>query len=261
MLRSLLLLVLLSAGCKSGASRPPAEGSGASLAATTGSGVASGSGAASDAGAVSDAGAGSERTAPASSDFARPLRGPFATLDAYCASRPKTDDHACDAADTTATGALPAGLLQAAAVYESNDGLNHEVGCAVALRTSAGWFVGPPSAETCREPSYIELEAIDVDTEGEIAAITFGISWHTKNGDDEAKYKVTALCAAGHDGAPACSPTFLSQCDARAPVSGCTDKSFALTWTIDGGSATFKPTRKIDNETVPTGKQALLGPR
>jgi hypothetical protein len=240
-LRALLLVVLL-VSCKPGGSKPAAEGAGSSSvsAAPAGSGAGSGS-------AVGSV------VKPASAGFARPLRGPFATLDAYCATRPRTDDHTCEVADVTPAGALPAGLLQAAAIYENNDGPNHDVGCAVALRTSAGWFVGPPSAETCREPSYTELAAIELDTDEAIAAISFAITWHTKNGEDEAKYKLTALCTA----APACTPVFLSQCDARAPAAGCADASFALTWTLDGRNATFQPDRKIDNDTVPTGKQTL----
>jgi hypothetical protein len=155
---------------------------------------------------------------------------------------------------------LPAGLLQTAAVYESNDGPNHDIGCGVALRTAAGWFVGPPSAETCREPSYIELEAIDIDTAGAIATITFGINWHTKDFDDEAKYKLTALCGAGRGGVPACTPVFLSKCDAHGPA-GCTEQSFELTWTLDGDSATFTRSRPIDNDDVPSGKHTIIGDR
>lgn len=238
------LFVLLFAGCRSSGSKPPAEGSaaGSAQAASQAGSATAGSATAADAGA-----------APTSTGFARPLRGPFATLDAYCATRPKADDLICEAAEATPTGALPAGLLQAAAVYESKDDAHHDLGCAVALRTSAGWFVGPPSADTCREPSYIELEGVDVDTDEAIAAISFRVTWHTKDFDDEAKYKLTTLCTAG----PACTPVFPSQCEAHAPVIGCGDKAFELTWTLDGHSATFKPDRAIDNDTVPTGKQAL----
>lgn len=83
------------------------------------------------------------------------------------------------------------------------------------------------------------------------------MAWHTKDGDAEAKHKLTALCAAG---APACTPVFLSQCDAHAPVSGCADHSFALTWSLDGHRATFQADRAIDNDAVPTGTQALITP-
>jgi hypothetical protein len=193
--------------------------------------------------------------------FAKPLRGPFATLDAYCETRPKNDGRSCDAADIAATGKLPTGLLQMAAVYENNDGPNHDIGCAVALRTSAGWFVGPSSAETCREPSYIELEAIDIDTDDAIAAITFGINSHTKNGEDEAKYKLTAVCGASRGGIPACTPVFPSQCDVHAPVSGCGDHDFELTWTFEGDRVTFTRSRSIDNDAIPTGEQTILGDR
>lgn len=251
MLRSLLLFISLCAGCKPGGAKPAAEshaGAGAGTASAPEAGSAAKAEAAAD---------GSAKPAKPSSGFARPLRGPFATLDDYCATRPKTDDHACDAAEVAATGSLPTGLLQAAAVYETNAGPGHDLGCAVALRTAAGWFVGPPSAETCREPSYIELEAIELDTDGPIAAISFGITWHTKNGDDEAKYKLTALCGSGRHGTPACTPVFLSQCDAHAPASGCSDKSFELTWTLADDSATFQHGRTIDNDAVPTGKQTL----
>lgn len=253
--RSLVLFVLLAASCKRGGSKPPAAGSGS----TSGSGSAAHAGSASASGSGAGSGSGSGVAAAAGPGLAKPLHGPFATLDAYCATRPTTDDHTCDAADTTVSGELPAGLLQAAAVYENNDGPNHDIGCAVALRTTAGWFVGPPSAETCREPSYIELEAIDIDTDGAIAAITFGIDWHTNDGDDEAKYKLTALCGVGRAGTPACTPVFLRQCDAHAPASECASAGFEVTWTIDGDTATFTHSRHIDDETVPTGTQTILG--
>lgn len=213
------------------------------------------------AGPGSGSGSGSSVAEAPSNGFAKPLSGPYATLEAYCETRPKGDDHICEAADVAPTGTLPAGLLQTAAVYESREDSNEDIQCSVALRTSAGWFVGPPSVEICRQPSYIDLEGVDIDTDDAIAAITFGINWHTKDGDEEAKYKLTALCGAGRGGVPACTPVFLSQCDERAPAEGCNDASFELTWTLDGDTATFTHSRKIDNDAVPTGKQTILGAR
>jgi hypothetical protein len=203
-------------------------------------------------------GSGSGSASASATGFAKPLRGPYATIDAYCETRPKPDVHSCKGADIAATGGLPTGLLEATAIYDRNDP-DGDIGCSVALRTAAGWFVGPPSLATCSEPSYIDLEAVDIDTEGAIAAITFGVKWHTKSGDEEASYKLTALCGIGGSGIPACTPVFLRECEARAPVSGCDAASFELTWTLDGDSATFTRDRTIDNETVPTGTQRILG--
>lgn len=230
MSRCAVLIGLLLAGCKGGGSKP------ATATTTLGSGSAA-------------------PPAPAATGLAEPLRGPFATLDAYCETRPKGDDRECADADVKAAGSLPAGLLELAAVYDTNDDANHDLGCAVALRTSAGWFVGPASAATCREPSYIDLEGIDVDTDGALAAITLGVTWHTKDFDDEARFKLTALCGVRGD-VPACTPVFLSQCDAHAP--GCGDEAFELTWTLDGNTATFTPSRKLDDDAVPTGAQPIL---
>jgi hypothetical protein len=231
------LLGLLLASCGGNGSKPATAGSG------SGSAVGSGSGSA------------ATPPAPTTTGLAKPLRGPFATIDAYCATRPKGDDRECANADLEATGGLPAGLLELAAVYDNNDDPDHDIGCAVALRTSAGWFVGPASAETCREPSYIELESVDVDTDGAIATITFGATWHTKDFDDEAKFKLTALCGIRGD-VPACTPVFLSQCDAHAP--GCVDEAFELTWALDDNTATFTPSRKVDDDAIPTGKHPIL---
>jgi hypothetical protein len=257
--RCAVLIGLLLASCKGSGSKPATAGSGSAAAPGSGSdvGAGSGSGAASAATGSGSAGSAATPPAPTSASLAKPLRGPFATIDAYCATRPKGDDRECANTDLKATGSLPAGVLELAAVYDNNDDENHDIGCAVALRTSAGWFVGPASAETCREPSYIELESVDVGTDGAIATITFSATWHTKDFDDEAKYKLTTLCGV-RGGAPACTPVFLSQCDAHAPASGCSDEAFELTWTLDNNTATFTPNQKIDDDAIPTGKHPIL---
>lgn len=118
---------------------------------------------------------------PAAAPLGAPLRGPTPTLDG-------------DVADIAPTGALPEGLLELKTLYLPSEP-DGDLGCAVALRTAAGWFVGPPSAEICREPSYRELQSVAIDTdEHAVATITYAVEWHTKDGEESESYQLTARC-------------------------------------------------------------------
>ena len=110
--------------------------------------------------------------------------------------------------------------------------------CALAVRTGAGWFVGP-WGPPCREPSYIEAEdaSVTVPADG-VVAVSLGVLWHTKNYDDEARYQLTALCGAPA-GVPRCTPLLVTSCEVHAPAGDCFDRGWDLRVDVDGTVATF----------------------
>jgi hypothetical protein len=174
---------------------------------------------------------------PAPAALAGPLAGPHADVAAYCAGRDR-DDAVCEpAADSTDPTVTPL-------VVETDEGL----GCAIAIRTDAGWFVTTPSDDPCREPSYIDLEGVLIEPEDDgVVTVSFDIAWHTKDGDDEARYTISAL---GGDagGRPACTPLFVSACEAHAPAGDCLDAGYTLSWTIADGAVTITSDRALEGD-------------
>jgi hypothetical protein len=176
---------------------------------------------------------------PAPAALAVPLGGPYPDLAAYCAERDR--DALCeplaDSADPTVTPM----------VVEADQGL---LGCAIAIRTDAGWFVTIPSEDPCREPSYIDLTGVRIEPEDDgVVSVSFDIVWHTKDGDDEASYTISALCGdAG--GRAACTPLFVSACEAHAPAGDCLDAGYTLSWTIADRAVTITSDRALDGDTA-----------
>jgi hypothetical protein len=180
----------------------------------------------------------------------RLLAGPYPDLDAHAATLPARRLGQPDGLD-------PAPPLTELAVLVSEIG-GEEGHCALAVRTGAGWFVGP-WGPPCREPSYIEVEDASVATpEDDVVAVSLGVFWHTKDYDDEARYRLTALCGAPA-GRPRCTPLLVTSCEAHAPVGGCFDHGWDLRVDVDGTIVTFAAAGDAAPAPPPDVAAALVG--
>jgi hypothetical protein len=186
---------------------------------------------------------------PAPAALAVQLGGPYPDVAAYCAERDR-DGALCEplaeGSDPTPSE-VPSFHEVTPMVVETDQDL---LGCAIAIRTDAGWFVTTPSEAPCREPSYIDITGVRVEPENDgVVSVSFEIVWHTKDGDDEASYTISALCGdAG--GRAACTPMFVSACEAHAPAGDCLDAGYALSWTIADGAVTITSDRALDGDTA-----------
>lgn len=195
---------------------------------------------------------------PIGPTLGKPLAGPFPTLDAYCAKQPADTCQIVDDDQLFADAkSLQAPLLQLGVVYvvQQQDPTR---GCAIALRTPAGWFVAPSGNDACREPSYIELEAVHAETTDQVLTASLDVQWHTntrgRDGDAEANYTITTFCSiADH---PACTPSFTSKCETQAPASDCSDRGYEATWKLNGTTLTLTSPSK--DPSVPNGTHILF---
>lgn len=188
--------------------------------------------------------------------LAKRLAGPYPTLDAYCASRaPGGDSDECRQA-IARTELAPPGVSTVAVVYVSGDSQS-VASCAIAMQMKAGWYVSAPSQDPCREPSYIELNGLEIEAADQAFAIQLPISWHTKNLDASADYRLTTFCGLP-DGVPACVPLFVSKCETQAPASDCLDRGYEATWTVAGATLTLETKPRSGNSLVPQGSHRLF---
>lgn len=202
-------------------------------------------------------------TEPRGEALAKRLTGPFADVAAYCATQKVDDDHICRAVDGTYTpviGTVEPPLLELATIFVTDQAPTS--GCVILLRTARGWFATPRSEDACFEPSYIELKQVNVGSDAAVTTIQLDVNWHTKpsrtgEGDGSADYTLTVFCGMAGD-TPACSPMFATKCEASAPVTGCTEAGYEISWKITGTSVTFETTAKPANPNVPVGTQRLF---
>ncbi|MCE9574809.1 MAG: hypothetical protein K8W52_16790 [Deltaproteobacteria bacterium] len=198
--------------------------------------------------------------ATAGPGLATRLRGPFASIEAYCAAIqtavvPGAAAIVCDPLDTYGAASTFAHVAAVRVTSADDPTVRH---CAMLVETGAGWFATAPSVDACAEPSYIEPGNVNsFELEGaDGVELTLDVTWHTKNYDDEARYVLTTLCGTA-DGAPVCTPLFTSECEDRAPARECSDHGYALRWTIADHAITFTPSRPLP--TAGDDVQALLG--
>lgn len=191
-----------------------------------------------------------------SQGLAKPLSGPYRTLQAYCATHgPGDQPGECRQAMARPQLGLP-GLSTVAVLYVSGDSPT-VASCAIALQLGAGWYVSAPSQDSCREPSYIDLNGLEIETAERVLVIHLPISWHSKNFEASADYRLTTFCGLPA-GVPACVPLFVSKCEAQAPASDCLERGYEATWTIAGPTLTLDTQPRSSNEQVPHGSQRLF---
>lgn len=188
--------------------------------------------------------------------LAKPLAGPYPTLQAYCASHGPGDQAGeCRQAMARTDLGVP-GVSTVAVLYVSGDS-PMVASCAIALQLGAGWYVSAPSQDSCREPSYIDLNGLEVEAADQAFVIHLPISWHSKNFEASADYRLTTFCGLPA-GVPACLPLFVSKCEAQAPASDCLDRGYEATWTVAGATLTLDTQPRSSNELVPHGSQRLF---
>jgi hypothetical protein len=197
-------------------------------------------------------------TAPAPL-LGKPLAGPFATLDAYCKTRPEDSCSVRDPIPDVEHHFGGSEISDASVLYVGAEPGDTVFGCALAFRAPAGWFVTPPSTDACRNPSYIDLLDVRVSRDEAVVTFELDVNWHTKSsafdkeGDDSASYTITTFCSAD---ALRCVPPFTSKCEPRAPASDCGDTGYEATWTIAG--STLKLSSSSKHPAVPNGTHRLF---